>query len=352
MSLAHRRTAVIENEQVRLTLLPGGGHIAEVLLKANGVNPLWNPPWESMEPSAYDRDEHTQYGTPMEGGLLAGIAGHNLCFDFFGGPSEEELAAGLHVHGEASFVDWDVTASGEEMTATAELPIAQMRMERRLRLVGDVVLVRETARNLSGVDRPVGWTQHVTLGPPFLVKGETELHASATSSKVSEEDFAPGYERLRLGAEFQWPYAPAADGGWSDMRVFTDAPGSGAFTTHLMAPGADEAFFCAYSPATRTAFGYVWRRADFPWLGIWEENYSRKQEPWNGKTLTRGLEFGVSPYAETRRQMVDRGTLFGEKTFLWMPAGAEKTVEYALFIRKSDAAPRAARRSGDGIEIG
>ena len=28
------------------------------------------------------------------------------------------------------------------------------------------------------------------------------------------------------------------------------------------------------SPASKLAFGYVWRRADFPWLGIWEENHS------------------------------------------------------------------------------
>jgi hypothetical protein len=26
--------------------------------------------------------------------------------------------------------------------------------------------------------------------------------------------------------------------------------------------------------------------------GIWEENNCRKYKPWNGNTLTRGLEFG------------------------------------------------------------
>lgn len=350
MSFAHRRTAVLENEQVRLTVLPGGGHIAEVRLKSNNVNPLWDPPWETIEPTSYNPRKHVEYGAPIEGGLLSGIVGHNLCFDFFGPPSEDEFAAGLYVHGEASFVDWEVAASGAEMTARAELPIAQMRLERRLRLAGDVVVVTETAENVSGVDRPVGWTQHVTLGPPFLVKGETEFALSATSSKVIESEFAAGRDRLELGAEFQWPTAPKAGGGYSDLRVLPDDDASGTFTAHLMAPGAEQAFFTAYSPSAKTAFGYVWRRNDFPWLGIWEENYSREQPPWRGRTLTRGMEFGVSPFPETRRQMVDRGSLFREKGFLWMPAGGKKTVEYAIVIREADEAPRGAERSGDEVE--
>ena len=55
-------------------------------------------------------------------------------------------------------------------------------------------------------------------------------------------------------------------------------------------------------------------------MGIWEENFSRTHAPWNGQTLTRGMEFGVSPMAESRRQMVDRGRLFGVPAYRWLPA--------------------------------
>ena len=41
--------------------------------------------------------------------------------------------------------------------------------------------------------------------------------------------------------------------------------------------------FLAFSPTARLAFGYTWRRADFPWMGIWEENHSRTAAPWNGR---------------------------------------------------------------------
>src|SRR5579883_2113248 len=90
-----RRAVAIENELLRVTVLAEGGHIAEIADKATGVNPLWSPPWASIEPSTFHPDKHTAYGTDAEAKLLAGIMGHNLCMDIFGGPSPEEAAAGM-----------------------------------------------------------------------------------------------------------------------------------------------------------------------------------------------------------------------------------------------------------------
>src|SRR5262249_26635609 len=157
----------------------------------------------------------------------------------------------------------------------------------------------ETVTNPSGADRPIGWTQHVTLGPPFLEKGATQFRASAGRSKVFEQGFGSG-DYLVTGAEFDWPHAPGLDGATVDLSRLRAIPASSAYTAHLMT-GAAHAFFVAYSPASRLAFGYVWRPTDFPWMGIWEENASRPHAPWNGSTLTRGMEFGVSPFPESRR---------------------------------------------------
>jgi hypothetical protein len=76
----------------------------------------------------------------------------------------------------------------------------------------------------------------------------------------------------------------------------------------------------------------VWKRADFPWLGIWEENRARQGAPWNGVTLTRGMEFGVSPQAETRRAMIDRGSLWGVPAYRWLPARRTLRASYEAFI--------------------
>jgi hypothetical protein len=91
----------------------------------------------------------------------------------------------------------------------------------------------------------------------------------------------------------------------------------------------------------RLAFGYVWRREDFPWMGIWEENFSRMQQPWAGQSLTRGMEFGVSPFAESRREMIDRGRLFGVPTYRWIPAASRVSVEYWCVSQTAGAIPEA-----------
>src|SRR5437867_11180746 len=72
-----RRAARIANSRLRVTVLHEGGHIAEIFDKQTGVNPLWTPHWPSIEPSAYDRSKHPEYGGGAESKLLAGIAGHN-----------------------------------------------------------------------------------------------------------------------------------------------------------------------------------------------------------------------------------------------------------------------------------
>ena len=122
MPLVHyrgRRAARLENEFLRLTVLQQGGHIAEVMDKATGVNPLWTPPWPSIEPATYDPARHPAYGGGVDAPLLAGIMGHNLCLDIFGGPSDAEAAAGLPVHGEASLAEYELESSGQALVQRA-----------------------------------------------------------------------------------------------------------------------------------------------------------------------------------------------------------------------------------------
>lgn len=220
----------------------------------------------------------------------------------------------------------------------ARLPLANLDIERRIELHDDAIRIFESVRNLSGIDRPTGWTQHVTLGPPFLQKGVTQFRASASRSKVLDGTFGAG-DYLEPGAEFDWPMAPRPGGGFTDLRICNDARVSGAYTAHLMTPDREHAFFVAFAPEARLAFGYVWRRTDFPWMGIWEENQSRLQAPWNGQTLTRGMEFGVSPIPESRREMIERGRLFGVPGFRWIPALTRVSVEYWATLRQADVVP-------------
>jgi hypothetical protein len=334
-----RRAVQIESDTLRVTVTVEGGHLAEILDKQSGISPLWAPPWPTIEPSMYDRARHPEYGSDAESRLLAGILGHNLCLDVFGGPSEAEAAAGVGVHGEGSVVKYAITSTGNEMTARADLPLAGLRFTRTLRLSGRILRIAETVENLTATDRPIAWTQHVTLGPPFLERGATQFRASATRSKTIENDFSDGKGYMPLGVVFDWPLVPAIGGGAVDLRVYIDKPVSAAFSTHLMDPHREDAFFLAWSPRHKLLLGYVWKQKDFPWLGIWEENHSRDLPPWNGKTMTRGMEFSASPMPETRRQMIDRGGLFGVPGYRWVEAKRSLRTEYMAFLLSSDAIP-------------
>lgn len=333
-----RRAVQIENDSLRLTVLVEGGHIAEILDKRAGVSPLWVPHWDSLEPSTFTLDSYERFGSGAAAKLLAGIMGHNLCLDIFGGPSDQEELAGLTVHGEASVDRYEIDEDEHALTQRLTLRLAQLSFSRTIQLRGNLVRIKEAIESLSGIDKPIGWTQHVTLGPPFLDPAATEFRASMTRSMVSASD--PGsHAYLSFGAEFDWPIAPLANGGLADLRrMHATAPASG-YTAHLADPQREDAFFVAHSRQFRLAFGYVWKRADFPWLGIWEENRSRQQPPWNGREVTRGMEFGVSPFPETRREMVERGRLFGTPTYKWIPARTSLQTEYWISSEIADEIP-------------
>lgn len=338
ISFRGRRAASIENEHIRVVVTHEGGHVAQIIDKRSGISPLWIPPWPSIEPSVYSAATHPEYGGGADARLLAGIMGHNLCLDLFGGPSAEEMAAGIDPHGEASVAPYEISESGASLRLRATFPLAQIQFERRLELHQSNLRFIETVESLASTDRPIGWTQHVTLGPPFLERGKTLFRASAGESMVFPGDFSTA-DYLQIGAEFVWPNAPRKDGGTCDLRTYHAAERSGGYTAHLMSPKHERAFFTAYSPSLKVAVGYTWKQADFPWLGIWEENCSRANAPWNGETITRGMEFGVSPFPESRRQMVDRGRLFGQVAFRWLPARGTLKAEYWASVRTETAEP-------------
>lgn len=314
-----RKAHSLENDALRLTVTEEGGHLAEVFSKAAGVNPLWVPNWTTGEPSNFGPEQQRIFGTGVEGKLLYGILGHNLCLDLFGGPSAAEFAAGMTAHGEASILPYDVEERDGSLVCSLHMPLAQLRVQRILTLQGSDVHVHESVENLAAFDRPLAWTQHVTLSPPFLDPKTTEFRMTGDRAATIENEMgAPNY--LALGETFDWPNAPLAGEGTIDLsKMKPDAPAS-SFVALRMMPEAEHASWTAWSPEYRLAISYVWKRADFPWLGIWEENCARAFSPWNSDAVTRGMEFGTSPFAESRRQMVERVQLFETPTYKWLPA--------------------------------
>jgi hypothetical protein len=328
----------VSTEWGQVSVLAGGGHICELNLHSvPRVNPLWRPPWTTIDPDGYLPGKHRGvYGPPPDGKLLAGIAGHSLSFDHFGPPSKEEAAAGLSTHGEAPSLKWKLLKKSDSRRPTLQygrtLPQAQIDFRRTISIdpANPVIYCEEQATNLSAYDRPISWNEHVTFGPPFLECETTIFDMPATRSKVNP----PGYsERMFLqpDAEFLWPNAPTQQGVTADLRKMPDQR-FGHYTVQLLDPGREIAFISACNPSQQFLVVYVFRRAEFPWVGNWEERNNRTQAPWKGRTFCRGMEFSTTPFPIPRRDTIDQGLLFGERTYRWLPAKATRRVRFLILL--------------------
>lgn len=322
-----------------VSVLEGGGHICELNLNTRGgVNPLWRPPWKTIDPFKFDAAKHSRkYGPPPDGRLLCGIAGHSLSFDHFGPPSAEETAAGLSTHGEAPALQWKVLKQPQSsrnicLQYGTTLAAAQIRFSRKLSLdlANPVIYCEEEAVNLDSYDRPISWNEHVTFGPPFLEAENTWFDMPATRAKVCPASYSTRCF-LQPDAEFTWPNAPAKNRKPINLRT-TPARRFGHYTAQLLNPELETGFIAGCNPRLGLLVVYVFRRADFPWVGNWEESYNRTTAPWRGKTFCRGLEFSTTPFSISRRETIEQGQLFGESTYRWLPAKSAARVRFLVSL--------------------
>jgi hypothetical protein len=336
-----RRAWRLDNDALAVHVLAGGGHIASLALADEpGFSPLWRPVWRTREPWQVARRGQAA----PEARLLASLCGHNLCLGCFGGPSDEEFRAGATCHGEAPVVRWSLLRKSVgrrrvALTCGCELPAAGMRFERSLsaRRGAAVVHVREEITSLSRCDAPFTMCQHVTLGPPFLEKGVTVFDMPAKQAHTFPGAFSDR-QRLKPDTAFTWPLAPGAKGERVDLRrIDKRYRVSSDFSTQLIDPARETGWFAALHPPRRLLLAYVWRRADFPWVGNWEENYGRKTAPWDGRSLARGMEFANSPFPASLREQVDRGTFQGRRTYRWLPARGRIRIDYDIVLLRTPA---------------
>ena len=337
----HGRDAyVLQNSTIRVSALRGAGHIAEIRFRSDdpklALNPMRVPHYPTIEPWEYDPAKHDAvYGGGTNRYLMAGYMGHLLNFPTFGGPSTTEAANGLGNHGEALSREWTLDRAGATpdevvLEYSAHLPRQQYNVGRKLTLAADenVLYIEEWAESLVDFDRPAMWVQHVTFGPPFVEPGKTMLDMSAGRGEVRRSDST---NSLAQG-EVEWPTGKTASGEPTDLRAMQTPDGSGAYVGYLMDQGRDHAWFTMYHEDYPVLIGYVWSRADFPWIGDWQENGRNKGVPWSGKAKARGMEFGTTPFGGTMENVAREGELWGEPMLRWIGGRQRETVEYLAFL--------------------
>ena len=341
-----RAATRLSNGIIELTVLTGGGHLAEFrFLSQTGIqspNVFWEAPWISVDPTDNRLPELARvYGSVEIGRFLAGFTGHALCLDRFGEPSTEQAAAGLTLHGEAGVRNWNVMQPANTSEAVCQwnvrLPVAQLRLDRQI-LLGNresVVYVKESVYNERNNDHLCHWVQHATFGPPFLNPAECTVGASAWRGMTSPF----GYEDcslLKKSREFVWPYAPHEESEEAavDLRYPFSTKRRGFLAGVQMDPSRQVQYILAVNWKLRLGVGYCFRQQDFPWMAIWEENCTHSSSPWNASTQARGMEFGTTPMPPGPSETFPGCELFDTPVWCTIPASGTRKMQYVIFLVK------------------
>jgi hypothetical protein len=295
---------LLANDKLELTVSPNGARLDRIIMKE---------------------------GAPVS--PLATI-GHFLALDGFGAPSDQELASGMPFHGEANhqlFRILSATNSGSSHSVTmqATLPVAQETLTRTAEIIDgeNLIYVTSVLESLIGVDRPVSWAEHSTIGPPFLEKGKVVVDMSATHCRV--RPFKPGDipGHLAYGEDFTWPMAPVIGGGMANIREFPTNRNWLDLASCEMDPSRTFAFVTALHLEKHLLYGYVFRREDYPWLMSWM-NFTGDER------AARGMEFSSQPFDISHRQTVSMSPLFGVPTFRWLPAKSKIESHFVIFYTR------------------
>ena len=318
---------VLGNDKLELTVTTKGSTLASVTLvdDPTKLSPLWNP-----LRMAHELGRSAQF----DGG-----AGLFVCVDGFGPVSPDERAAGLPGHGEAHSQVFtahpDRQGNETDLTLTTVLPLVQENFTRTFRLVDgeNVVLVDSQLESLLGFDRPLNWAEHATIGSPFLEAGVTVVDFSGSRSQTrpyGAERNRDVERRLMPGKDFTWPNAPGLDGHTVNLRGTPADPHYLDHATTVLDPDRENEWVTAINPTKGLLIGYLFRRADYPWLQYWGFY------PANGK-MARGMEFSTQPYDVPRKEAVGMGSLFGTPTYHWLAAKSTVRTRFLMFYTRVPA---------------
>lgn len=301
----------LDSPAAQLVIDPAGGAIIDFHLSGQDLNPLT---WDSWNPAnAKPGDKPSSLRTK----------GHFVCLDRWGPPNEADKALGIGPHGEAPRSQWTVDQpaqdAGDHVSAvmSVKMPLAGMTARREIKLLksGAVFSVRETVINENTHGRIYNVVQHPSIGLPFL-STETLVDTNATRGVIHGRDLHDESTAI------QWPSATDSKGAPVDLR-HVDGLGDPVMSSFII---EDEyGWATAASPDKGLLIGYLWKKADYPWLNLWRRSV-------NGKVFSLGLEFGTTGLEEPFADLVKQGSLLGWPLFNYVDTKDSASLQYACFL--------------------
>jgi hypothetical protein len=286
---AGRRVMALENELIRVELLPDkGSDITSFLHKPSDTDFMWRsarglrPPIPGGRlPGPSDAVNFDEY----EGGWME-------CFPN-GGGGLTYRGAPLPFHGELWSAGWSVAITEDaperiSVTLTVETPRTPFRVEKRLTLESGraALIVDESITNLSSIPMDFMWGHHPVFGPPFL---DDTCRVDIPAATGSTSRPAPmNTSALEFPSEFDWPHAPLANGGTTDLSI-VPGPDEGRLEWACLKE-LREGWYGITNGSRRVGFGMRWDVGVFPFVWYWQCWGGEPDYPWWGRHYNCALE--------------------------------------------------------------
>lgn len=320
--------ATLENDSCLVTVDLHGGAFTSFILKGRDVNPL--------------NFAFTNEQMPVNNRSGAPYQGHFLCAGRWGPPSAGEVRAGIPDHGEIANISWEKIAQHTrslEMRATAHEEGLQVSRAVIISSQNPVIRVSETLTNIHRLGRLYNVVQHPTLSAPFL-----------TDATVVDTNAITGFDQAfyRTAGErcFSWPFV--RDNSDVVFDLHTPVRCYNSVYSFIVDRESRYGWITAYSPEHRMVLGYLWDRADYPWVHLWQH--------WESGVLKyRGIEFGTAGIHQPFDVTIETAwTLFGEKTCRYIDAGNSVSASYFSFVCPVDVPVKGVKsvhRKAGSIEV-
>ena len=320
------RDVVLESAALRVTVRPQvGGTITAIRHKASGLSVLGTVPWRPVEEpldSGAAPDEPAWLTRYTGGWPLLFPNGGDAC-------TVDGVFHGFH--GEASVSPWHETHDASTITLERRMTTVPVHMRRTIAVEGDVVRVREIARNEGSAPVTVMWGHHPTFGSDLL-DGEIEITTGARTVTV-DAGYDPPANPLRPGATGRWPVVQSKNGD-VDLRRPMHAGVNGQMASLAYLEDFESAWIGLRRLDDAIAVILSWDPAVFPAAWLWLELAGTRDAPWNGQARLIGLEPNTTPLAYGLAEARGRG-----KRLLTLEPAAPVEVEVRLRVLSPTGIP-------------
>jgi len=295
---------VLENDELRITLLPGkGSDVIHFLYKPLDADFMWA----------------SQPGLQPAGAVKAAAGRANLFLDNYPGGWQEILPnfgdpcvyknTKLGLHDEVSTLPWNYAIVKDEprcvsVTLEVRCVLTPFRIHKTLTLrAGCGLEIEERVQNESAETMDCTWGHHPAFGAPFL--DETCRVLVPPCRVKTQEEYVSPNSRLEKGQDCEWPIVRGRHGEKIDLSKVPDKAAHSHDMAYLY--GFDRGWYALFNEGRKLGIGMSWDGELFKYLWFWQVYGGWHGHPWYGTSYNLGLE-PCSSYPQSLVGAIQAGT--------------------------------------------